>query len=283
MSERLYTLLLRLYPARFRKEFGNEAVQLFRDRLRDERGFFLRLRLWLDLLADIGSSLPREYRRVPAAFVSAPVKPLAGFPSFPVLETEPLGPGPFLLGTVLALFALGVFGFLLSHGGNSTTLRTASSQASLSSDVRPAVSRRSATGATATAASRPSQASGATSESTGSVVVPLPQKLRLDGAERRRAIDAVIAELMEHYADRDAAQKIADLLRTHERNGDYEMVSSGTAFAELLTKQMQSVTRDTTLRVVYNGDQNPAGTSQQIDARFSIYIQEARTINSPRN
>lgn len=273
MSEKLYTLLLRLYPARFRKEYGNEAVRLFRDRLRDERGFFLRLRLWLDLLADIGSSLPREYRRAPAAFASAPVKPLAGFPSFPVLETEPLGPGSFLLGTVLALFALGVFIFLLSHGGDSTTLRTASTQAPLSSDVRPAV------------------ASEATSKATGSVAAPPPQEFRLDEAERRKVIDAVIADLQEHYADRDAAHHIADLLRAHEiadllwaheRNGDYEMISSGTAFAELLTKQMQSVTGDRTLRVIYNGDQNPAGTFQ-IDAHFSIYIQEARTINSPLN
>ena len=34
MSEKIYSLLLRLYPARFRQQYGAEALQLFRDRLR---------------------------------------------------------------------------------------------------------------------------------------------------------------------------------------------------------------------------------------------------------
>jgi hypothetical protein len=38
MCETLYTFLLKLYPARFRMEYGNEALQLFRDRLHDEWG-----------------------------------------------------------------------------------------------------------------------------------------------------------------------------------------------------------------------------------------------------
>jgi len=49
MSEKLYAWLLRLYPSRFREDYGEEALRLFRDRARDERGFFPRLRLWLDL------------------------------------------------------------------------------------------------------------------------------------------------------------------------------------------------------------------------------------------
>ena len=73
MSEKLYTLLLRLYPAAFRREYGDAALQLFRDRLRDERGFLPRLRLWLDLLVDLGLSLPPEYRRAPSALVPAPM------------------------------------------------------------------------------------------------------------------------------------------------------------------------------------------------------------------
>ena len=63
MSEKLYGLLLRLYPARFRKEYGEEAMRVLRERLRDERGPMARLRLWFDLVADAGLSLSREYRR----------------------------------------------------------------------------------------------------------------------------------------------------------------------------------------------------------------------------
>ena len=81
MSEKLYVLLLHLYPAAFRKQYGDAALQIFRDRLHDERGFLPRLRLWIDLLADLGVSLPSEYRRVPSALASAHIQPRAGFPS----------------------------------------------------------------------------------------------------------------------------------------------------------------------------------------------------------
>ena len=36
MSEEIYTLMFRLYPLSFRKEYEGEALQLIRDRLRDE-------------------------------------------------------------------------------------------------------------------------------------------------------------------------------------------------------------------------------------------------------
>ena len=38
MSEKIYAWLLRLYPSHFRKTYGEEALQLFRDRARDENG-----------------------------------------------------------------------------------------------------------------------------------------------------------------------------------------------------------------------------------------------------
>jgi len=63
MSERIYAWLLKLYPARFRREYGSSATQLFRDRLQAERGFFRRLRFWLDVIADLAISFPREHWR----------------------------------------------------------------------------------------------------------------------------------------------------------------------------------------------------------------------------
>ncbi|MGC1920245.1 MAG: hypothetical protein WA682_10165, partial [Acidobacteriaceae bacterium] len=62
MSEKLYALLFRLYPSRFRDAYAEEAMQLFRDRSRDEHGFFAAVRFWFDLLLDLSTSLPREYR-----------------------------------------------------------------------------------------------------------------------------------------------------------------------------------------------------------------------------
>jgi hypothetical protein len=80
MSEKLYAWLLRLYPAHFREEYGDEALRLFRDRARDECGFFPRLRLWLDLFVDFTISVPREYLHVPAPRVAAAA------PQYPVLR-----------------------------------------------------------------------------------------------------------------------------------------------------------------------------------------------------
>jgi Ca2+-binding EF-hand superfamily protein len=71
MSEWVYRLLLALYPSRFREEFGAAALALFRDRLRAERGFVARLRLWIDLIRDTAVSLPVEYRREPLHFATS--------------------------------------------------------------------------------------------------------------------------------------------------------------------------------------------------------------------
>src|SRR6516164_605633 len=62
MSEKVFRLLLYLYPSHFRFEYGDEALQLFRDRSRNEIGVWSSVQLWLDLLADLFISLPREYR-----------------------------------------------------------------------------------------------------------------------------------------------------------------------------------------------------------------------------
>jgi hypothetical protein len=53
----------------WKTSYGDEALQLFRDRARDERGFLSGLRLWLDLLGDLAISIPREYRSIPATVV----------------------------------------------------------------------------------------------------------------------------------------------------------------------------------------------------------------------
>ena len=71
MSEKIYAWLLRLYPSYFRRAYGEAALQLFRDRSRDERGVFTGLRLWLDLISDLAVSAPREYRRAQGGRSSA--------------------------------------------------------------------------------------------------------------------------------------------------------------------------------------------------------------------
>jgi hypothetical protein len=97
MSEKIYAWLLRLYPVHFRERYSEDALRLFHDRTRDERGFLPRLRLWLDLLSDLAASLPREYR------YGQPEQ------AFHVLESEAPRPGNLLLGGLLSALIFSAF------------------------------------------------------------------------------------------------------------------------------------------------------------------------------
>lgn len=63
MSRRIFLLLLKLYPSRFRAEYGESMLQIFQDRLASETGFFARMRLWMDLILDTLICVPKEYLR----------------------------------------------------------------------------------------------------------------------------------------------------------------------------------------------------------------------------
>src|SRR5258708_39310823 len=107
MSEKIYAWLLRLYPSRFRETYGDDALQLFRDRARDEKGFFASLRLWLDLLVDLAGSLPREHLLMRSALSGASTQPCRdGTPSFQVLEGKGPHPGALLFGCVVSMTVL---------------------------------------------------------------------------------------------------------------------------------------------------------------------------------
>ena len=119
MSEKIYALLLRLYPSSFQKAYGKEALQLFRDRSRDERGFLSALRLWLDLLGDLVLSLPRQYQSVSAAVAASQGQHLwDGTPSFRILEAEALSVRSLFYGGIASLFVYGFLLVLIGHGGN---------------------------------------------------------------------------------------------------------------------------------------------------------------------
>src|SRR5271170_7000753 len=116
MSEKTYTRLFRLYPSSFRKAYEDEALQLIRDRLRDETGFFKRARLGWDLVTDVLAGLPQAYRNSYAVTEEASAAPnTEGIPSFRILDNEPLGRGSILIGSTLSLATIVAFGFLLSR------------------------------------------------------------------------------------------------------------------------------------------------------------------------
>jgi hypothetical protein len=119
MSETIYTWILRLYPSSFRNAYGEEALQLLRDRARDETGFFSRLRLWLDLIADLLISLLREFQSARATVaVTHAEKQSRGIPCFGILEGESLSFGALVHGGIAALLVCGSTMFLFSHPGH---------------------------------------------------------------------------------------------------------------------------------------------------------------------
>jgi hypothetical protein len=128
MSEKIYALLLRLFPSHFRKAYGEEALQLFRDRARNEKGFFPRLRLWFDLLADLAISVPREYCYAEPELIVVSAQRLGGTPLFYIVGDKSPHPGALFLGGTLALAAMVTFSSLLSHGGNRRALNASARQ-----------------------------------------------------------------------------------------------------------------------------------------------------------
>jgi Peptidase family S41/N-terminal domain of Peptidase_S41 in eukaryotic IRBP len=272
MSEKIYACLLRLFPSHFRKAYGDEALQLFRDRARDEKGFFPRVRLWLDLLADLAISLPRQYRYVRPVLAGTAVQHrVEGAPAFFVLVNEPPGSGALIFGCVLSMIALSLFSILLGRAGNHRPPTASAYQHGHAIDSRPSASGH-ATGQASgdakdliTNASRMNPGEAVPNDSQSKALLPpdghrfpegLPPQLQ-NGAERKRLMNAVIANLKRHYVDPEVARKTADALLAHEKNGDDNNVTDGGAFADLLTKQIRQVSHDMHLEVVYSREPLP--------------------------
>jgi Peptidase family S41 len=332
MSEKMYTRLFRLYPSCFRKKYEGEALQLIRDRLRDETGFFKRARLGWDLVADVLTGLPQAYRNSYAMTEEAPASPNAeGIPSFKVLDKEPLGRGSILFGGTLSLGTIVAFGFLLSSpiaymplsGSNgrmspiesvmerlnrATTPDTsagesegASQSTSVGASQRQTRPRADAGASKPDAPALPSvstkgvdkqdqfvsiQTQNALPESTKrdgfgrpsertslqrDIVAPVAKGASLDAAERHRVITGAVANLRQHYFNREVAQETANTLLAYERKGDDDAAKDGVVFADLLTRQMRDASHDMHLVVEYSRDilpEHPPNPTAENLARY---------------
>ena len=214
MSEKMYPRLLRLYPSSFRKEYEGEALQLIRDRLRDERGLFKRARLWWDLIADFLAGLPRAYLNSYAMPEAASLSPHGdGIPSFKVLDKEPLGRGSILVGGTLSMIALATFGFVLSlpilsqppsgTNGRMSPIETVMQRLNRAVDPDSAVggdrdSARSASAGTGDPQARPSAAMSASHSKTSA---PLPKGANRVG-ERDRVVPIQVPNLNGRFGKR---------------------------------------------------------------------------------
>jgi Peptidase family S41/N-terminal domain of Peptidase_S41 in eukaryotic IRBP len=105
------------------------------------------------------------------------------------------------------------------------------------------------------------------------------QGAKLDAAERQRVIEGVIANLKDHYPEHDTAQKMADALLAHQKNGDDDGVTGSAAFADLLTRQMQAVSEDRELGVIYSADVLRSGPPGPRPGAFERYREAMKESN----
>jgi len=128
----------------------------------------------------------------------------------------------------------------------------------------------------ATANSKPGEGSETPAEPQ-SQVAPRPapaavvKNFSIDAAERRRVIDGAVADLTKYYVDPGIAQQMADALRAHEKNGDDDAATDGATFADLITRQMQDVSRDKYVMMVYSTvdtPENPPAATPDDVARY---------------
>ena len=77
----------------------------------------------------------------------------------------------------------------------------------------------------------------------------------IDAATRQQVLDGAIAHMERGYIFEDVAQKMAGAVRAHAKAGAYDAITSGADFAAILTKDLQEVSKDKHLRIIYN----PAG------------------------
>jgi len=309
MFENIYAWLMRLYPSRFREEYGEEILQLFRDRARDEKGFYRRLRLWLDLVADLAISVPREYYYFEPELIGASAdQRLGGLPSFVVIEGGSPRPEALLSGGVLTMLVLSTCSIFLSQAGHYTPRRTfnaASSQghryrdsSALGGQPSPSDSEvgngtsqfgrsvvsgralRAGEASNSEAEAFPPDSSESSQPQTqrpeGAGNLGMTSASKVDATERSHVIHAAVANLKQYYVYPEIAQKTSDALLAHEKNGDYDAVKEGGEFAALLTKQMRDTSQDMHLDVLYSQEplpEHPLGAIPENLERYREYIE----------
>jgi hypothetical protein len=108
---------------------------------------------------------------------------------------------------------------------------------------------------------------------------PLVPNTKIDAAERHRVIEAAVADLTRYYVDPDVAQKMAAGLRAHEKSGDDDAATDGEAFADLVTQQMQDVSHDKLVMMIYGAAIAPEPPQPPSAADIAAYRKQMERTN----
>lgn len=102
--------------------------------------------------------------------------------------------------------------------------------------------------------------------------------LSLSARERQRVLERAIADLKQYYFDQDVAQKTVDALLAHEQAGDYNAVTDGQAFADLLARHLIDASHDVHFTVEYTRNVFPDFSKPpppEAQARYQAAMEQA--------
>jgi len=260
MSERTLAWLFRLYPAAFRQKYEQDTLQLYRDRMRDERGLLRRLRLTCDLVVDAATGLRLAWRN---SYAETSVGTLAGdaigLPGFHLLQREPLGAGAVVAGCLFSISALVGFGLVMRIPAPVCAARASATL----SPIEAVVERLNRVVATPGDGDREARAAveggDAQAQTTASAAAHAEKSGEppLDAQEKGQVVQGVADHLTAHYFDRQKALAAMERLRELEKQGAYAGIVDGRMLAERLTADLRSATGDPHLSVAYSRNSIP--------------------------
>lgn len=137
MFESFCVLLLRLYPADFRRVYGDEAEQLLRIRARHEQGVFLRARLLMDLALDLGATTLHAWR----GGTPFPARIADGPPSFDSIDVHGPGLEALAVGVLTSVLVFAAFPLLLQADSNRFAQRIIAADSAASRQPLPGVAQ----------------------------------------------------------------------------------------------------------------------------------------------
>lgn len=205
--EHVCTLLLRLYPAAFRRAYGPEAAQLVRDRARDQRGVYLRLRMLMDLTIDLCAISLRGWQ--PSTPVPAEID---GVPRFEIIGVHRLRAHALAVGLCTSTVMFAAFALLLrptASGHPSTRLSGTSGSAAPSSHAK---------------------------NSSDQAIATDPEAVHT-------LIAAIAADLEQLYVDRALGRRLADALLAYDKRGEYAALDMGANLAARINDDIQATSR----------------------------------------
>lgn len=108
--------------------------------------------------------------------------------------------------------------------------------------------------------------------------VAAPSAPQLTSAGRHRLVEAVAANVRQHYFDKQVAQTTASSLLAHEHAGDYTSVSDGRAFANLLARHLIEASGDVHFTMEYTRNVFPDFSkppAPEFQARYRTAMEQA--------